>query len=154
MECRQYHSEEELKIIWTKANELQQMYTQYRSLFLWHDGPLVQAMKNGDFFLIDEISLAEDAVLERLNSVLEPHRLLVLAEKGNLDTEEFTAVEQFRIMATMNPGGDFGKKELSPAMRNRFTEIWVPSITGNDEMAQIIESKFTVQVGQAVTKMH
>lgn len=29
----------------------------------------------------------------------------------------------------MNPGGDFGKKELSPALRNRFTEIWVEPIT-------------------------
>lgn len=25
----------------------------------------------------------------------------------------------------MNPGGDYGKKDLSPALRNRFTEIWV-----------------------------
>lgn len=48
---------------------------------MWYDGPLVQAIKDGDYFLIDEISLADDAVLERLNSVLEPHRLLVLAEK-------------------------------------------------------------------------
>lgn len=28
----------------------------------------------------------------------------------------------------MNPSGDFGKKELSPALRNRFTEIWVDSV--------------------------
>jgi midasin len=27
----------------------------------------------------------------------------------------------------MNPSGDFGKKELSPALRNRMTEIWVDS---------------------------
>ena len=33
----------------------------------WADGPLVQAMKAGDALLIDEINLAEDAVLERLN---------------------------------------------------------------------------------------
>ena len=59
-------------------------------------------------------------MLERLNSVLEPHRLLVLAEKGGVNIEELTAHEGFRIMATMNPGGDFGKKELSPAMRNRY----------------------------------
>jgi midasin len=32
--------------------------------------------------LLDEISLADDSVLEQLNSVLEPHRLLVLAEKS------------------------------------------------------------------------
>jgi midasin len=31
----------------------------------------------------------------------------------------------------MNPSGDFGKKELSPALRNRFTEIWVESPIGN-----------------------
>jgi len=30
----------------------------------------------------------------------------------------------------MNPGGDFGKRELSPALRNRFTEVWVEAITG------------------------
>jgi len=34
-------------------------------------------MKRGDLFLIDEISLAEDSVLERLNSVLEPHRYAI-----------------------------------------------------------------------------
>lgn len=37
----------------------------------------------------------------------------------------------------MNPGGDYGKKELSPALRNRFTEIWVPSVTDMDELKSI-----------------
>lgn len=36
-------------------------------LFHWHDGPLVLAMKEGGVFLMDEISLADDSVLERLN---------------------------------------------------------------------------------------
>jgi hypothetical protein len=48
------------------------------ALFEWQDGALVNSMKQGDLFLIDEISLAEDAVLERLNSVLEPSRTLLL----------------------------------------------------------------------------
>jgi midasin len=39
-------------------------------LFEWVEGPLVTAMKNGEYFLADEISLADDSVLERLNSVL------------------------------------------------------------------------------------
>lgn len=34
-------------------------------------------MKDGSLFLMDEISLADDSVLERLNSVLEPERKLV-----------------------------------------------------------------------------
>lgn len=39
-------------------------------LFEWVDGPLIQAMLSGDLFLADEISLADDSVLERLNSLL------------------------------------------------------------------------------------
>ena len=39
----------------------------------------------------------------------------------------------------MNPGGDFGKKELSPALRNRFTEIWVPPLNDREDLLQIVE---------------
>ncbi len=38
-----------------------------RAPFQWVDGPLVTAMRQGDMILVDEINLAEDAVLERLN---------------------------------------------------------------------------------------
>jgi midasin len=57
--------------------DLMHLHKKWQAIFLWQDGPLVQAMKNGDLFLIDEISLADDSVLERLNSVLEPERKLV-----------------------------------------------------------------------------
>ncbi|XP_075869163.1 midasin [Nelusetta ayraudi] len=111
-------------------------------LFQWHDGPLVLAMKEGGVFLMDEISLADDSVLERLNSVLETEKSLVLAEKGsgdNNDVELIRAAESFRLVATMNPGGDFGKKELSPALRNRFTEIWCPQSNSRGDLVQIIQ---------------
>jgi midasin len=68
--------------------------------------------------------------LERLNSVLEAEKSLLLPEKGLSRAEEVRAEEGFFIIATMNPSGDFGKRELSPALRNRFTEIWVEPITG------------------------
>ncbi|KAK6341246.1 hypothetical protein TWF696_008332 [Orbilia brochopaga] len=103
---------------------------------------LVGAMKNGDLFLLDEISLAEDSVLERLNSVLEPEREIFLAEKGYKDAK-ITAHPDFQFLATMNPGGDYGKKELSPALRNRFTEIWVPPMDDFDDVLQIAETKST-----------
>lgn len=41
-----------------------------QKLFEWVDGPLIIAMRSGDLFLADEISLADDSVLERLNSLL------------------------------------------------------------------------------------
>lgn len=110
------------------------------ALFEWSDGPLVHAMHQGDLLLLDEVSLADDSVLERLNSVLEPARTLVLAEKGGVDIEDVTVVasESFQVVATMNPGGDFGKKELSPALRNRFTEIWVPALNNREDLLHII----------------
>ncbi|MCO5587040.1 hypothetical protein L7F22_040985 [Adiantum nelumboides] len=123
--------------------ELEKLKSDYQSLFVWQDGPLVEAMRRGDFFLVDEISLADDSVLERLNSVLEPKRLLVLAEKGGSNLEELPAHPDFFLMATMNPGGDFGKKELSPALRNRFTEIWVPPNMEEEDLRSIIYARFS-----------
>ncbi|KAG2548684.1 hypothetical protein PVAP13_9KG211085 [Panicum virgatum] len=123
--------------------DLMHLRKRWQAIFIWQDGPLVQAMKNGDLFLIDEISLADDSVLERLNSVLEPERKLSLAEKGGSELEKISAHPNFFILATMNPGGDYGKKELSPALRNRFTELWVPAVTDLDELKNITFAKFT-----------
>lgn len=104
-------------------------------------------MQDGGVFLIDEISLAEDSVLERLNSVLESERTLLVPERPEKQEEEgrrkegrkskegegegveIEPKEGFCIVGTMNPGGDFGKRELTPALRNRFTEVWTESIT-------------------------
>ena len=75
-------------------------------------------MKRGAVLLVDEISLADDSVLERLNSVLEPERTLLLSEKGggidvtSSQVEQVTADPDFRLVATMNPGGVYGKKEV------------------------------------------
>ena len=98
------------------------------ALFEWVDGPLVEQMKTGNALLIDEISLADDSVLERLNSVLERERTLFLAEKGTIENgseggavaEVLKPTKGFQFIGTMNPGGDYGKKELSPALRNRY----------------------------------
>jgi midasin len=96
-------------------------------IFEWHDGILVQAMQEGGLLLIDEISLANDSVLERLNSVFESDRTLVLSEKSSSEVIKIIGQKNFNIVGTMNPSGDFGKKELSPALRNRMTEVWVES---------------------------
>lgn len=119
---------------------IEQNRVRLKALFEWSDSNLVSAMRQGEPFLLDEISLADDSVLERLNSVLETDRKLLLAEKGSADVL-ITASPGFQFLATMNPGGDYGKRELSPALRNRFTEIWVPQITEHDEIAEIVSAK-------------
>ena len=109
-------------------------------LFEWKDGPLVNAMLAGDVLLIDEISLADDSVIERLNSVLEPDRKIFLPERSD-GGHEICAAKDFRLLSTMNPGGDFGKKELSPALRNRFLEIWCPAYDDKEDLISIAEYK-------------
>ncbi|KAJ3074248.1 AAA ATPase midasin [Podochytrium sp. JEL0797] len=134
--------------------KIDQLHLQSKKMFEWSDGPLVNAMRKGEAFLLDEISLADDSVLERLNSVLESDRLLVLAERGAVTAdgvddsdvthshvEEIRGHQNFSFMATMNPGGDYGKKELSPALRNRFTELWVPSIGDKKDLTMIINQR-------------
>nr|XP_027202827.1 midasin-like [Dermatophagoides pteronyssinus] len=105
------------------------------SLFKWQNGPLVNAALNGDILLIDEINLAEDSVLERLNSVFEgENSSLYLADQQ----VSINIHADFRVYATMNPSGDYGKKELSPALRNRFLEVWTDVINLDDEKAKIL----------------
>ncbi|XP_014214403.1 midasin [Copidosoma floridanum] len=131
-----------------------------QKLFEWVDGPLIKAMMEGDFFLADEISLADDSVLERLNSLLEPERSLLLAEKGIDDVDDFKgtgntiiAHDDFFFIGTMNPGGDYGKKELSPALRNRFTEIWCDGCTERADLRAIIEHNLAKQVKNKKTDL-
>ena len=131
------------------VDEIESISRRYNALFEWANGPLVHAMQAGEMILLDEMSLAEDAVLERLNSVLEPSRTLVLAEKGTSEEEDggsrqIKAHESFQLFATMNPGGDFGKRELSPALRSRFTEIWVPPVTDHFDVDLVLERALSV----------
>ena len=43
----------------------------------------------------------------------------------------------------MNPGGDHGKRELSPALANRFTAVWVPPILDEAELAALLHAHLT-----------
>lgn len=70
-------STQDFAILEKMVTELFELHQKWQTIFKWQDGPLVLAMKDGDLFLVDEISLADDSVLERLNSVLEPERKLV-----------------------------------------------------------------------------
>lgn len=65
-----------------------------------------------------------------------------LAEKGGSVLEKITSHPEFFVLATMNPGGDYGKKELSPALRNRFTEIWVPPVGDPNELKSIALQRY------------
>ena len=60
------------------------------------------------------------------------------------------AHDMFHVVATMNPGGDFGKRELSPALRNRFTEIWVPSTLHLTDLRMVVKEQLARYSGGSV----
>ncbi|PLW29606.1 hypothetical protein PCASD_20920 [Puccinia coronata f. sp. avenae] len=59
-------------------------------------------MRGGDYVLLDEISLADESVLERLKSLFEPERSIVLTERGgkSLEKMQITAHKSFQIFVT------------------------------------------------------
>lgn len=81
-----------------------------------------------------------------------------MAEKGLKFTEgddnsTVRADDKFVFVGTMNPGGDYGKKELSPALRNRFTEIWCESCLETNDLNDIIMHNLDVESSQCNGKL-
>lgn len=91
------------------------------SSFEWIDGPLVKAIKNGGWYLINDANLCSSSVLDRLNSLCELNGTLILSERGNSHdgVEVIKPHPDFRLFMAFDPRNG----ELSRAMRNRGIEI-------------------------------
>lgn len=50
--------------------------------FAWRDGPLLQALKQGHWILLDELNLASQSVLEGLNACLDHRGEIYVPELG------------------------------------------------------------------------
>ena len=89
--------------------------------FEWVDGPLVKAMKCGQWLLLDGANLCGPSVLDRLNSLCEVGGSLTLSERGLVDSKVqlIKPHQNFRLFMSVDP--HYG--ELSRAMRNRGIEI-------------------------------
>ena len=112
-----------------------------KSIFEWVDGPITSAMKEGHIVVLDEIALVMDSVLERMNSIFETDSVLVLNEKNiNDNVEIIRPNKNFCIIGTICPSALEGKKELSQALRARFTEIYIPKYN-NEDIYTIIDYK-------------
>ena len=89
--------------------------------FEWVDGPLIRAMKEGRWLLMDDANLCSPSVLDRLNSLCEPDGCLTLSERGFVggEVQIIKPHPNFRLFMSVDP--HYG--ELSRAMRNRGMEI-------------------------------
>ncbi|CAF1101764.1 unnamed protein product, partial [Didymodactylos carnosus] len=107
-----------------------------KPIFLFNDGPVTIAVKRGGILFLEDLDLPSQAVIERLNCMLEPSPTFALteditshAEKGQLD---ITLSNQFQIFASVHQEQAHQVLKLSPATRSRFTEIYVPGYSDND----------------------
>lgn len=91
--------------------------------FRFVESVLPQAMRHGDWVLLDEINLAEPQCVERLNPVLELPPTLILSENDGTVFGGHGGIPvhaDFRVIATYNPAAYTGRNALSPALRSRF----------------------------------
>ena len=84
----------------------------------WVDGILTEAMRAGDFLVLDEINAALPEVLFVLQSIMDDDGYLVLTEKA--DKEIVHKHPDFRLFATCNPPEYAGTKEMNKALLSRF----------------------------------
>jgi hypothetical protein len=89
----------------------------------WLDGHVLKAMDIGAWLLLEEVNLAEAALLERINSILDLKPSFVVSEHayeviGGADRPVHPA---FRVAATQNPArGYAGRNPMSPAWLDRW----------------------------------
>lgn len=99
--------------------------------FRWEDGPVLKAIKRGEWVLLDEMNLASQSVLEGLNACFDHRRILYIAE---LNREfEIPANSNCRFFACQNPRVQGGNRRALPkSFINRFTNIYTNDLDKTD----------------------
>lgn len=103
--------------------------------FVWNDGLITKAIRNGYCLVLEEVNFARPGVLGKLNSLLDENRQIDL-QTG----EVVTAHKNFRIIATGNMGYE-GTHRLNKAFVNRFEIVKVFEAYSRDELKDIISTR-------------
>lgn len=83
--------------------------------YIWKDGPLLCAMKEGKVLFVDDITLIPTQVLPRLHSAMDGRKVIRVHEH---DSEQVAASEGFFVAGAHNPGAPGAV--LSEALASRF----------------------------------
>lgn len=107
-----------------------------QSIIEFVEGPVVQAMKEGQILYIDEINMAKPETLPILHSVLDHRRMLTNPFTG----EVIHAHSDFTVIAAINEGY-VGTSPMNEALKNRFISFAVPYLSG-EQLREIIQTLF------------
>lgn len=111
------------------------------------EGPVVQAMKEGNILYIDEINMAKPETLPILHSVLDHRRMLTNPFTG----EVIQAHSDFAVIAAINEGY-VGTSPMNEALKNRFISFSIPYLSG-DQLREIFQSLFPTADNALVNTM-
>ena len=116
----------------------------------WQDGVLLEALRHGWWVILDELNLAEPAILERLNSLLERNPSLLVTEHDNrvIGPGGEPIHPEFRIFGTMNPAEYAGRNALSPAYRDRWRGHLLVNPVGESEYRAMLRKMVFGEIPQ------
>jgi hypothetical protein len=113
--------------------------------FSFHYRPFSLAFKEGYWLLLDELNLAQDIVLQSIESAIDTNILQIFDPTNSANPQILIQKHpKFRLLATQNPNSGFykGKRErLSASFLDRFRTIVFKRFE-NDELVQIAKSIF------------
>ncbi|XP_066936689.1 uncharacterized protein [Clytia hemisphaerica] len=136
-------------------------------IFLFQDGPCTKAVKDGSVLVMRDLNLPSQAVIERLNSLLEPLEAeFCLNEDFTLSSKEIaegfsgelTVPKSLKIIGTVNTKGVGKKLKFSPALRSRMTVIETKAYTDSELVSMLkfsCENMDEIQqkIGQALRRI-
>lgn len=104
------------------------------SKIVFVDGPVIEAMREGNILYIDEINMAKPETLPILNGVLDFRRTITNPFTG----EVIKAHEDFKVIAAINVGY-VGTLPMNEALKNRFVVLDLHYINGGILKQVILE---------------
>ena len=110
--------------------------TDLATVFAFIEGILTEAVKAGDWLLLDEVNMSPASVLESLSQLLDKDGSVTLHEAG--EHQSVVRHPDFRLFACMNPATDAGKTDLAPGLRNRFTEIYCDEMSSKEDITMLV----------------
>ena len=112
--------------------KLEDVKSKDKTIFLFKEGPVLEAVKLGKMVLLEDFDLPSQAVTERLNSLLELERSFNAVEDITSENAEINISLKFQLFANVHQDKENSLLNLSPAIRSRFTEIRVERYSNND----------------------
>ena len=108
--------------------------------FIWQDGIVLKAAKEGKWLVLEEINLASSDIIEILNDYLTTGKFTY---SQNGQQKQVIPAPNFAIFATANPESYSQRQKLSKVFLSRWKIYYQKELT-ESEMAEILSSLFKV----------